>query len=142
MLPLFGTGVLLFVLSALNRNYISSRVEALVTEQLGGTAEILRVNIAERLEEGAEIREILDIYKSEESIYYMALLDRDRNVLDWVSRFDGYLPLSRDRDPGEASWIISSPAGKIFNTFSSIETGGGAFFYLYLFIAYYSFPVA
>ena len=130
--PLAGIVVLFSVLSTLNRNFIRDRVEDLVEEQLGGTAEILKVNIARNLEEGKSPQAMLGNYKGEESIYYMALLDGEKNILDWVSQFEGYLPLSRDRIPEEGPWIISSPAGKIYNQFSTIRRSDGAVFYLYL----------
>jgi signal transduction histidine kinase len=132
VLPFIGIIVLISILSTLNRNFIRARVEELVEEQLGGTAEILRVNISERLEEGLSPQATLRLYKSEESIYYMALLDKDRDILDWVSQFEGYLPLSRDRDPARGPWIINSPVGKIYNQFSTIEKSGGETYYLYL----------
>ena len=132
ILPIVGLVGLLFILSTFNRNFIRERVEDLVDEQLSATSEILRVNIAEHLEEGKPIHAMLDLYKGEESIYYMALLDEQRNIMDWVSRFEGYLPLSKDRHPEDGPWIISSPAGRIFNLLSPIQQGNETVYYLYL----------
>lgn len=130
--PLAGIVVLFSILSTLNRNFIRDRVEDLVKEQLSGTAEILKVNIEKNLEEGTSPQAMLGQYKSEESIYYMALLDAEKNILDWVSQFEGYLPLSRDRNPENGPWILSSPAGKIFNQISTMRRSDGEIFYLYL----------
>lgn len=132
ILPIAGIVGLLFILSTLNRNFIRESVEDLVDEQLTATAEILRVNIAEHLEEGKPLQAMLDLYKGEESIYYMALLDKQRNILDWVSQFEGYLPLSKKRNPEDGPWIISSPAGKIFNLLSPVQKGADTTHYLYL----------
>jgi signal transduction histidine kinase len=132
VLPLAGVVVLLSVLSTVNRNFIKDRVEKLVEEQLSATADILKVNIAEHLDEGKSLSAMLGLYKGAESIYYMALLDRDWIILDWVSQFEGYLPLSRDRDPEKGPWILNSPAGKIFNQISTIRRLDGEIFYLYL----------
>ena len=130
--PLAGIVVLFSVLSTLNRNFIRDRVEELVEEQLGGTAEILKVTITKNLDDGKSPQAMLGNYKGEESIYYMALLDGEKNILDWVSQFEGFLPLSKDRDPEKGPWIISSPAGKIYNQFSTIRRSDGAVFFLYL----------
>jgi signal transduction histidine kinase len=131
-LPVVGFVVIFFVFSSLNRNYIKKKVESLVEEQLGATAEILKVNYSHFLDEGYEAERIFDLYRDEENIYYMALFDEGREIMGWKSRFEGYLPISRESMRTQGSWIIDSPAGKIFNTFSSFTIQGGKTYYLYL----------
>jgi signal transduction histidine kinase len=62
----------------------------------------------------------------------MALLDEDKKILGWRSRFEGYLPLSRQTIEEKDSWIIDSPAGKIFNIFSSFRTPDDKTYHLYM----------
>lgn len=131
-LPLLGIVIIFFVLSNFNRNYIRKKVEHLVKEQLQATAEILKVNISYFLKEDNSVGEILDRYSKEENIYYMAMIDENKEILGWSSRFDGYLPLSLEKLEKESSWIIDSPAGKIFNLFSSFSPGNEKTYYLYL----------
>ena len=131
-LPLLGIVIIFFVLSNLNRNYIRKKVEHLVKEQLQATAEILKVNISHLLKEDNPADEILGRYSQEENIYYMAMIDENKEILGWSSRFEGYLPLSLEKIEKETSWIIDSPAGKIFNLFSSFSPGGKKTYYLYL----------
>jgi len=131
-MPLLGIVIIFFVLSNFNRNYIRKKVEHLVKEQLQATAEILKVNISHFLEENNPAREILDRYSQEENIYYIAMIDENKEILGWSSRFDGYLPLSLENIEKENSWIIDSPAGKIFNLFSSFSIGNEKTYYLYL----------
>lgn len=50
----------------------------------------------------------------------------------WRSRFEGYLPLSIETAEEKESWIIDSPAGKIFNFFSSFSTRDSKTYFLYL----------
>ncbi|UCC41331.1 MAG: HAMP domain-containing histidine kinase [Candidatus Aminicenantes bacterium] len=131
-LPLLGIVIIFFVLSNLNQNYIRKKVEHLVKEQLQATAEILKVNISHLLKEDNPANEILGRYSQEENIYYMAMIDENKEILGWSSRFEGYLPLSLEKIEKETSWIIDSPAGKIFNLFSSFSPGGEKTYYLYL----------
>jgi signal transduction histidine kinase len=131
-LPVVGFIALFFAFSSLNRSYIKKKVESLVEEQLGATAEILKVNFSHFLDENYEAERIFDLYTDEENIYYMALLDESRQILGWKSRFEGYLPISRESMGEQDSWIIDSPAGKIFNSFSSFTLPQGKTYYLYL----------
>lgn len=131
-LPLMGMALIFFILSYLNRQYISNKVEELVQEQLEATAGILKVNIAHLLDEEIPPERAFETYFQEEKIYYMALLDEKKEILAWSSRFEGYLPLSEEFTEDQGSWIIDSPAGLIFNNFSSFYTKGEETYYLYL----------
>jgi signal transduction histidine kinase len=131
-LPLLGIIVIFFFLSSINRVYIKNKVENLVKEQLQATAEILKVNISHFLSDNYSSEEIFRFYSGEENIYYMALLDDQKNILGWHSRFEGYLPLSR-KDIGEKeSWTIDSPAGRIFNIFTSFQASDSKIYHIYL----------
>ncbi len=131
-LPFIGIIVIFFVLSSLNRAYIKNNTEELVKEQLQATAEILKVNISHLLREHYSADEIFESYSRKENIYYMALLDEKKEVLSWSSQFEGYLPLSLQSIRDEESWIIDSPAGKIFNYFSPFSSQEGKAYFLYL----------
>jgi signal transduction histidine kinase len=131
-LPFIGMIVIFFVLSSLNRAYIKNKTEELVKEQLQATAEILKVNISHFLRENYSADEIFESYSRKENIYYMALLNEKKEVLSWSSQFEGYLPLSLQSMKDEESWIIDSPAGKIFNYFSSFSTQEGKAYFIYL----------
>ena len=130
--PLLGFIVIFFFLSTINRTYIKNKVEELVREQLRATAEILQVNISHYLEEGFPSDEILRLYSGEENIYYMALLDDQKNILGWHSRFEGYLPLSQKDIEDKESWTIDSPAGRIFNIFTPFLVSNSKTYYIYL----------
>jgi signal transduction histidine kinase len=131
-LPLLGIIIIFFFLSSINRAYIKNKVENLVKEQLQATAEILKVNISHFLSDNYSSEEIFRFYSGEENIYYMALLDDQKNILGWHSRFEGYLPLSR-KDIGEKeSWTIDSPAGRIFNIFTSFRASDSKIYHIYL----------
>lgn len=130
--PLLGIIIIFFFLSSINRAYIKNKVEDLVKEQLQATAEILKVNISHFLSENYPSEEIFRLYAGEENIYFMALLDEQKEILGWHSRFEGYLPLSQ-KDIGEReSWTIDSPAGKIFNVFTSLRAADQKTYYVYL----------
>ncbi len=130
--PLLGIIIIFFFLSSINRNYIKNKVEDLVKEQLQATAEILKVNISHFLSENYPSEEIFRFYSGEENIYYMALLDEQKEILGWHSRFEGYLPLSQ-KDIGEReSWTIDSPAGKIFNVLTSFRAADLKTYHVYL----------
>lgn len=131
-LPFIGIIVIFFVLSSLNRAYIKNKTEDLVKEQLQATAEILKVNISYFLRENFSADEIFESYSRKENIYYMALLNEKKEILSWSSQFEGYLPLSLQSIKDEESWIIDSPAGKIFNYFSPFSTQEGKAYFLYL----------
>jgi signal transduction histidine kinase len=122
-----------FALSAfLQQADLKARTEALVREQAAATADILRGTVGHFLDEGRTPEEILDAVLTEKGVYFVALLDGDKNVLAWSSRYEGYLPLSlRDAREGQ-SGIIDSPAGKIFNSLTAVAPEDGRRFFLYL----------
>jgi len=132
VVPLLGIIVIFFALSSLNRRYIKEKVEDLVKEQIQATSDILKVNISHFLEENYTSDQIFELYSGEQNIYFMALLDEGKEVLDWSSRFEGYLPLSLQSNQQKESWIIDSPVGQIFNFFSSFSSAEGKTYYLYL----------
>lgn len=131
-IPLLGIVIIFFALSSLNRRFIRVKVEDLVKEQLQATAQILKADVSHFLMEKSSPEEIFELYSGEENIYFMALLDNEKKILGWRSRFEGYLPLSRQAGEGKDSWIIDSPMGKIFNIFSSFNTPDKKTYYLYL----------
>ncbi|HOJ27289.1 MAG TPA: HAMP domain-containing sensor histidine kinase [Candidatus Saccharicenans sp.] len=132
ILPFLLVVGLFTLLSNLNRQYIQARIQELARDQLSATALILKESIRAGLERGLPASEVLKPYQETEDIYFMAILDSQENVLDWTSRFEGYLPLSqKERPPGEL-WIIDSPEGKIFNHYSALTTADGRKYYFYL----------
>jgi signal transduction histidine kinase len=131
-LPLLGFIVIFFAFSSLNRSYIKDKVEKLVDEQLQATAGILKVDFSHLLKENYAPEDIFAQFSGEENIYYMALLDENRRILGWQSQFEGYLPLSKESLGRERTWIIDSPAGKVFNSFSSFSLPDDKVYYLYL----------
>jgi signal transduction histidine kinase len=132
VLPFAGIFVIFFVISSLNRASVRRNTEALVREQLQATADILKINVSHFLEEGQGPERVVELAAGEEGVYYLALLDRDKNILGWTSRYEGYLPLSQDDASRTAPWIISSPAGSIFNLLSPLSLRNGETFFLYL----------
>ncbi len=132
LLPFLGVLLVFFFLSSLDRAHIRKKTEALIQEQLQATAEILKVDLAHFLKKNFRVDEIFDSYAREETIYYMALLDENKRILSWSSRFEGYLPLSLQRLREDESWVIDSPAGKIYNLFSSFSPEEGLTYFLYL----------
>ncbi len=131
-LPFVGILVIIFVFSILSRGYIQSKTETLVREQVAATAEILRVNLTHFLEEGYAPQDILRLYEKDGNIYYLAILDENKNILAWSSRYEGYLPFS-SRDAGRtAPWTITSPVGRIFNWLSPFSQTDGTAYFLYL----------
>jgi len=131
-IPLLGFMIIFFAFSSLNRSYIKGKVEKLVDEQLQATAGILKVNFSHLLKENYTPEHIFAQFSAEEDIYYMALLDENKQILGWRSQFEGYLPLSEESLKTERTWIIDSPAGKIFNSFSSFSLANSRVYYLYL----------
>ncbi|MDH7513215.1 MAG: HAMP domain-containing sensor histidine kinase [Clostridiales bacterium] len=132
LIPFAGIFIIFFVFSSINRAFIQRTVEGLIQEQLQATAEILRVNISHFLEEGIAPEMIIKRYADEENIYYMALLDRDNRIISWSSRYEGYLPFSARDASQKEPWIISSPAGKIFNLLTPVPLDNEAPYVLYL----------
>lgn len=131
-LPFIGIIVIFFFLSSLNRNFIKNKVEDLVEEQLHATSSLLEVNISHYLYEDYPPERIFELYSGISHIYFMALLNSDREILVWNSHFDGYLPISLQNQWDKHSWIIDSPVGKIFNYFSRFSSTEGKAYYLYL----------
>lgn len=131
-LPFLGIMIIFFVFSSLNITHIKNKAEDLVREQIQATAGILKADMAHFLGEDYSAEDIFGHYSREKNIYYMALLDEKKQVLAWHSRFEGYLPLSIETAEEKASWIIDSPAGKIFNVFSSFSTRDSKTYFLYL----------
>jgi len=130
--PFIGILVIFFVFSTLNRSFIQSKAESLVREQLAATAEIFKVNLSHLLEEGYLPEDILGMYEGEENIYYFAILDEEKNILAWSSRYEGYLPFSSQDSGRTEPWVLSSPVGKIFNRLSPFSGNDGKVYSLYL----------
>ena len=132
VLPFLGVFIFFSLASFLGQADLKKRTEILVRDQLLATADILRVTVSHLLDEGTPPDETLESALSGKDLYFMALLDADRNILAWNSRYEGYLPLSlREARPGE-SGIIDSPAGKIFSELSTLTIKDGRRFHLYL----------
>lgn len=132
ILPFGGWAAIFLLFSSLNRDYVQRRVQDLVREQLQATSEILRINVTHRLDENADPGKIIADSAGEKSIYYLALLDARRSMLSWSSRYEGYLPLSSKDADRTQPWILTSPAGRIFNTITPLATATGRTYYLYL----------
>lgn len=132
ILPFLLVVGLFTLLSNLNRQYIQAKMQELASDQLSATALILKESIRAGLERGLSASEVLTPYQATEDIYFMAILDGQENVLDWTSRFEGYLPLSKKQRPPGELWIIDSPEGKIFNHYSALTTADGRKYYFYL----------
>lgn len=132
VLPFLGVFVFFSLASFLGQADLKRRTEVLVRDQLLATADILRVTVSHLLDEGTPPDETLDSVLSGEDIYFMALLDAEKNVLAWNSRYEGYLPISLREARDEESGIIDSPAGKIFSELSALTTKDGRRFHLYL----------
>ncbi len=131
-LPLAGILIIFFVFSSINRMYIKNNVEDSVKEQLYATAEILKVNISYFLKENFTSDDIFELYSDEKNIYFMALIDDQKQILGWSSRFEGYLPISLHNIEEKNSWVLDSPVGKIFNIVIPFQPESEQTFFLYL----------
>ena len=131
-LPFLGIVFIFFLASLLNRAEFTRRTESLILDQLEATAGILAINISHLLAEDQDPQQILDLFIPEEDIYFIALLDRDRDVVAWNSRFEGYLPISLDEAEAGESGVIDSPVGQIFSTFQAVNSDQGSGHLLYL----------
>ncbi len=131
-LPFASIFIIFYLVSLLNRAEFTQRTESLVLEQLEATAGILGINISHLLAEDQDPQRVLDLFIPEENIYFMAILDGDKNVVAWNSRFEGYLPISLDEAEAGQSSIIDSPIGKIFSTFRAVRSDSGSMHLLYL----------
>ncbi|MGB9835451.1 MAG: sensor histidine kinase [Candidatus Saccharicenans sp.] len=132
LLPYFLVLGLFALMSHLNRQAIQHGVESLAKEQLQATATILKSNIKEFIETHGSPAGALDKFSELEDVYFVALLDKDEKIIDWHSRFEGYLPFSRRERPSAEFWVTESPVGSVFNHYSSFETGTGQVYHLYL----------
>ena len=132
LLPFLGVLVFFALSSVLSQADLKKRTGSLVRDQLAATSGILGATVAHFLAEGRSPEEALEAILSEEDLYFVALLDADKRVLAWNSRFEGYLPLSlreaREGEPG----IIDSPAGKIFSLLSPVAVSRGRGYFLYM----------
>ena len=132
LLPFLGVLVFFALSSVLSQADLKKRTGSLVRDQLAATSGILGATAAHFLDEGRSPEEALEAILSEEDLYFVALLDADKRVLAWNSRFEGYLPLSlreaREGEPG----IIDSPAGKIFSLLSPVAVSRGRGYFLYM----------
>jgi len=132
VLPFLGVFVFFSLAAFLQHRSFRLRTEGLVRGQLEATAGILTAAVSRFLDEGVAPETVLDTILADEEVYFVALLDADRGVLAWNSRFEGYLPISlsdaRDEGPG----IIDSPAGRIFSELAPLATRDGRRFHLYL----------
>jgi len=127
-----GVLLLFLILSFLNRAFIRQKADQLAREQLLASAAILSVSIQHSLDDGSRPEGLIGRYGGEENIYFMALLNDRDEVIDWTSRFEGYLPFSRRSPAGEEAWTIDSPAGTILNILKPITGKSGARYSLYL----------
>ena len=130
--PFIGILAIVIIFSGLNRSFIQKKSESLVREQLSAAAEIFKVNLAHLLDEGYLPEDILRFYESEKNIYYFAILDEQKNILAWSSRYEGYLPFSSRDAARNEPWILSSPVGRIFNRLAPFSRNDGRVYYLYL----------
>ena len=132
LLPYFLVLGLFTLMSHLNRQAIQHGVESLAKEQLQATAAILKANIKEYIEAKGSPEGALDKFTQLEEVYFMALLDENEEIIDWHSRFEGYLPFSRRNRPASEFWVTDSPVGSVFNHYSSFKTKDGQVYRLYL----------
>jgi signal transduction histidine kinase len=121
-----------FVLATINRSFVREKTERLAEGHLLASAEILKAAVRDLLEENVPAGRVLQGFEGAEEIFFMAVLDARLEVLDWASRFEGYLPFSRQDIPQKETWIIDSPAGRIFNVVKPFTTSGGTSYFLYL----------
>lgn len=131
-LPFAGILSLFFIVSLLNRGNIRQKTEELVREQLSASAKIFALGIRHDLDDGAAPPGLLGRYAGEDNVYFMALINGREDVLDWVSRFEGYLPFSRRSAPGGETWTIDSPVGRILNILVPLSLASGESYALYL----------
>lgn len=132
VLPFLGVLVFLSLATYLQQRDLKARTEALVRSQLAATAGIIGQSVSRSLDGGASPAAALDEVLAEGQIYFVALLGEDREVLAWNSRFEGYLPLSRQAGGAGGPEIIGSPAGKIFSERVDVKTADGRRFGLFL----------
>jgi signal transduction histidine kinase len=132
VLPFLGVLIFFGLSSVLTQADLKNRTAALVRDQLAATSGILGTTVAHFLDDGRSPEEALGAILSEEDLYFVALLDADKRVLAWNSRFEGYLPISLREAREGTSGIIDSPAGKIFSLLSAVTAADGRGYDLYL----------
>jgi len=132
VLPLLGVFVFFSLSAFLQHRDLKRRTESLVRGQLAATARTLATAVSRFLDEGVAPEAVLDTILADEEVYFVALLDADRDILAWNSRFEGYLPISLTEAGGGGPGIIDSPAGRIFSELTPLSTGDGRQFTLYL----------
>jgi len=132
VLPFLGAFVFFSLAVFLQHRGLKARTESLVRGQLGATAGILSSAVSRFLDEGLAPEAALETILAGEEIYFVALLDADRNILAWNSRFEGYLPISLAEARDERAAIIDSPAGKILSERIDLATADGRRCSLYL----------
>jgi signal transduction histidine kinase len=132
LVPFVGLTAFFAVSSFLNQRALGRRTETLVRGQLEATADILQAAAGHLLEEGFAAADIIRIISERQSVYFLALLDRDRNVLAWDSSYEGYLPLSAENTFAGRPAVIDSPVGRVFSVFREIATADGNRRYLFL----------
>lgn len=132
LVPFLGLTAFFAVSSFLYQRDLGRRTEALVRGQLEATADILQATAGHLLEEGVPAADIIRVIAERQSIYFLALLDRDRNVLAWDSSYEGYLPLSAENTAAGRPAIIDSPVGRVFSVLREVATADGNRCYLFL----------
>jgi len=125
VIPFLGVLVFFALASVLAQSDLKRRTEALVRGQLAATSGILGTTVAHFLGDGRPPEEALEAILSEEDLYFVALLDADKKVLAWSSRYEGYLPISLQEVREGASGIIDSPAGKFLSVVSALTAADG-----------------
>jgi signal transduction histidine kinase len=132
VLPFLGFVLVFSVATALQHRDLRVRTAALVRGQLDATAKTLSTAVSRFLDEGVPPDSALDTILADEEVYFVALLDAERSVLAWNSRFEGYLPISLGGIRGGEAGLIDSPAGQIFSGVAPLTTADGRRFHLYL----------
>jgi len=132
VLPFLGVAAFFSVATFFQHRDLKARTEGLVRGQLAATARILGQAVSRSLDEGRAPQSALDTAPADDEIYFMALLDAQGEVLAWNSRFEGYLPFSRQRSGAAGSGIIDSPAGRILAERAAVTAADGRRFDLFL----------
>ncbi|NTV80921.1 MAG: hypothetical protein HGA24_05815, partial [Candidatus Aminicenantes bacterium] len=130
VLPFLGVLAFFALSSVLTQADLKNRTAALVRDQLAATSGILGTTVAHFLDDGRSPEEALGSILSDEDLYFVALLDADKRVLAWNSRFEGYLPISLREAREGTSGIIDSPAGKIYSLLSAVTAADGRGYHL------------
>ncbi|HSA95480.1 MAG TPA: HAMP domain-containing sensor histidine kinase [Acidobacteriota bacterium] len=132
VLPFLGVFIFFALSSVLAQADLKRRTGSLVRDQLAATSGILGATVAHFLDDGRPPEEALEAILSDEDLYFVALLDAEKKVLAWNSRYEGYLPISLLEAREGESGIIDSPAGKILSIISAVTGAGGRRYLLYV----------